>query len=392
MESHSFLEKNKSKPLILVAEDVPRNLEIVCNILKKEGYRIAAAGNGRQVLDMVHLVRPDLILLDVMMPEIDGFEVCQRLKSFPETKDIPIIFLTAKIETVDIIKGFEIGAVDYVTKPFNGMELLSRVKTHLELKFSREQLKELVAARETFFSIIAHDLRNLLQYLLLSADSLYNNYDTLAEERKKDYIQRFYHSSYNISGLLENLLAWSQSQRGMIEYYPEKIDIGALMTENINLLKENANKKGVSISSRIEPGMIVFADRNMIRTVIRNLLGNGVKFTEAGGEVIVTAAKIEDNVEITVSDTGIGMAVEEIAELFKIDKSQGNQGKSGKPVSKPGTAKEKGSGLGLILCKDFIEKNNGTIAVTSEPGKGSSFRIKLPGAHGVGSLFVGPKL
>lgn len=369
MTSHSSPRSNKPKPLILVAEDVPRNLEIVCNILKKEEYRIAAAGNGRQVLEMVPLIQPDLVLLDVMMPEMDGFEVCQRLKNSLETKDIPIIFLTAKTETVDIVKGFEIGAVDYVTKPFNGMELVSRVKTHLELKFSRERLRDLVAARDMFFSIIAHDLRNLLQYLLLSADTLHNQYDSFDEERKRDYIRRFYKSSYQISGLLENLLAWSQSQRGMIEYYPEKIDIGALTAENIELLKENARKKGVVVCSAIEPGMFIFADRNMTRTVIRNLLANGIKFTNAGGEVKVSASRTGDWVEITVSDTGVGMDAEEVARLFRIERRQG----------KPGTANEKGSGLGLILCKEFIEENKGTIEAASEPGKGSSFRVKLPG-------------
>ncbi len=369
MENYSSPQQNKPKPLILVAEDVPRNLEIVCNILKKEDYRIAAAGNGRQVLEMIPLIQPDLVLLDVMMPEMDGFEVCQRLKNSMETKDIPIIFLTAKTETVDIVKGFEIGAVDYVTKPFNGMELVSRVKTHLELKFARERLKDLVAARDMFFSIIAHDLRNLLQYLLLSADTLYNDYDSFEEGRKKDYIRRFYHSSYQISGLLENLLAWAQSQRGMIEYYPEKIDIGALVVENIELLKENARKKGVTVYSGIEPGMFVFADRNMIRTVIRNLLANGLKFTNAGGEVKVSASRTGAWVEITVSDTGIGMSAEEVAGLFKIDRRQG----------KPGTANEKGSGLGLILCKEFVLENKGTIETISEPGKGSNFRVKLPG-------------
>lgn len=368
MESHLSPQSNKPKPLILVAEDVPRNLEIVCNILKKEDYRIAAAGNGRQVLEMVPLIQPDLILLDVMMPEMDGFEVCQRLKNCLATKDIPIIFLTAKTETVDIVKGFEIGAVDYVTKPFNGMELVSRVKTHLELKFARERLKDLVAARDMFFSIIAHDLRNLLQYLLLSADTLHNQYDSFDEERKRDYIRRFYNSSYQISGLLENLLAWAQSQRGMIEYYPEKIDIGALVAENIELVKENARKKGVKVCSVIEPGIFVFADRNMIRTVIRNLLANGLKFTSSGGEVNVSALPIDNWIEMVVSDTGIGMDAEEVAGLFRIERRQG----------KTGTANEKGSGLGLILCKEFVLENKGTIEATSEPGKGSQFRVKLP--------------
>jgi signal transduction histidine kinase len=249
------------------------------------------------------------------------------------------------------------------------MELASRVKTHLELKFTRERLKDLVAGRDMFFSIIAHDLRNLLQYLLLSADTLHNQYDSFDEERKRDYIRRFYNSSYQISGLLENLLAWAQSQRGMIEYYPEKIDIGALTAENIELLKENARKKGVAICSVIAPGIFVFADRNMIRTVIRNLLANGIKFTNAGGEVKVSASQTGAWVEIIVSDTGIGMNAEEVAGLFKIERRQG----------KPGTANEKGSGLGLILCKEFVLENKGTIEGASEPGKGSSFRVKLPG-------------
>jgi CheY-like chemotaxis protein len=228
------LEK-KSKPLIFVVEDVPRNLQVVCNIIKKEGYRIAAAGNGRQALEMIPEAQPDLVLLDVMMPEMDGFAVCEQLKKNPATKDIPIIFLTAKTEVTDIVKGFEIGAVDYVTKPFKGTELLARVKTQLQLKFTWDLLKDLIAARDNFFSIIAHDLRNPLQALILAADLLYNDYDSLNEDQRKDYIKRFYNGSNQIAALLENLLDWSSTQRGKIAFQPRKIDIGLLAAENINL-------------------------------------------------------------------------------------------------------------------------------------------------------------
>lgn len=135
--------EGKAKDLILAVDDVPRNLQVLGNLLKEENYRMSFAENGEQALKMVSRTPPDLILLDIMMPGMDGFEVCKQLKSSPETKDIPVIFLTGKSEIEDIIKGFEIGGVDYVTKPFNGIELLVRIKTHLELKHAREALRSL---------------------------------------------------------------------------------------------------------------------------------------------------------------------------------------------------------------------------------------------------------
>jgi signal transduction histidine kinase len=363
-------KEKQTKPLILIAEDIPKNMEIVCSILIKAGYRVAMAGNGCQVLQMVSNVKPDLILLDIMMPEMDGFEACRHLKKDPETKDITIIFLTAKTDTTDIVKGFELGAVDYITKPFRGAELLSRVKTHLELKFSREALKELNATKDKFFSIIAHDLKDPLQFLLLSADSLYNEYDSFDETKKKNYIHRFHNSSQQLSALLENLLVWARSQSGIIKIKPGKIAMGTLAAESIDLLKGNAQKKGIALSSQITPGIFAFADKNLIRTVLRNLISNAVKFTPPGGEVKVNASTSTkgDWLEVSVSDTGVGINAEDITGLFRIDVKKSTRG----------TAKEKGTGLGLILCKEFVEKNNGSIKVTSTPGKGSCFTFTLP--------------
>lgn len=361
--------KQKSiSPLIFIAEDVPKNLQVLCNILRKESYRISAAGNGKQALEMIPEVKPDLVLLDVMMPEMNGFEVCEQMKEDPRLKDIPVIFLTAKAESADIVKGFDVGAVDYVTKPFTGAELLARVKIHLDLKFAREELKELITARDKFFSIIAHDLRNPIQFLLLSSDLLYNEYDVLNEEERKDYVQKFFNGTTRVSALLENLLEWSRTQRGLIECKPDNLDMGEMVTNSINLLQAHAKEKDISVVSLVKPGLIAFADRNMIRTVLRNLLSNAVKFTYSGGEVTVDASLTGGIIEIVVSDNGVGMSESELDGLFKFNTPGGTLG----------TAKEKGSGLGLLLCKEFIEKNNGTISVTSAPEQGSSFRITLP--------------
>jgi len=362
------VEEKGGNPLIFIAEDIPKNLQVLCNILRKESYRISAAGNGRQALNMIPEVRPDLILLDIMMPDINGFDVCEELQKNPKTKEIPIIFLTAKAETADIVRGLKAGAVDYITKPFNGAELLARVRTHLELKFAREELKELIATRDKFFSIIAHDLRNPLQFLVLSSDLLYNEYDSLTEDSRKEYVRKFYTGTNRISALLENLLDWSRSQRGLIECKPEKIDVHVMAVENIDLLKAHAKSKDIRAVSRVGPGIFAFADKNMIRTVLRNLLSNAVKFTDTGGEIVIDAYREGDRVAITVSDNGVGMTPEAIDGLYRIDGSK----------SSIGTARERGSGLGLILCKEFTEKNNGTIDAVSEPGKGSTFTVTLP--------------
>ncbi len=363
-------DPKQDKPVIFIAEDVPRNIQLLSNMLEKENYRIAAAGDGKQALEMIPEIQPDLVLLDIMMPEMDGFQVCRQLKKRARTREIPIIFLTAKNETADIVEGFEAGAVDYITKPFKGAELVSRVKTHLELKFAREKLKELNATKDKFLSIIAHDLKNPLQCSLLYSEALKIHYDSYNEPKRKKYIDRFCTSTLHMSSLLDNLLKWAMSQKGLTEPQPEKVEIAPLVDETILLLKQNAEKKDITIGSTIDTGSVALVDRHMLETVLRNLLSNAVKFTQIGGEVKIEAALSfeEDGVEITVSDNGVGIAADEIQDLFK----------PGVRTATEGTGREKGTGLGLILCHDFIEKNNGSISVTSQEGTGSCFKITLP--------------
>ena len=260
--------------------------------------------------------------------------------------------------------------MDYITKPFNGTELLARVKTHLELKLSREVLKELAATKDKFFSIIAHDLKSPLQSLLLAIDVLVKNYPTYDEAKRQNFLLRFQDSAHQLNALLENLLSWSKTQRGLLEWQPENLDIGLLVKENIEIFKDNSREKNIALTAEIKPHSVALADKNMMATVIRNLVSNAVKFTAPGGEVKVKVkadARV-NRVEMTVTDNGVGIAPEEMVKLFRIDVHKINKG----------TAGEKGTGLGLILCKEFVERNNGTIEVTSTPGKGSCFQVTLP--------------
>jgi len=371
-----------SKYSVLIVDDTPGNIQVIGNILYQKGVNILIAQSGRDALTVISRKFPDVILLDIMMPEMDGFEVCEHLKRDPATKDIPIIFLTAKTHTDDVVKGFESGAVDYVTKPFNPIELLARVFTQLELKRSRDiimtqnqrlgeqnrKLQELNAAKDKFFSIIAHDLRNPFNTLIGLSGVLKNELDNYEPDRIRQYGQRIYQASERGYNLLENLLEWSKSQTGRIQFQPENVHLKNMITESLEVLESYAKIKQIAIHVEIPEDMDVFADKNMLKTVIRNLVSNAIKYTEHGGTVNINAKDTGSEIEATVADTGVGIKKDTLEELFRI----------GAYYSTSGTAQEKGTGLGLILCKEFIEKHDGKIWVESEVGKGSTFTFTIP--------------
>lgn len=353
---------------VLIVDDVPKNIQVAANILQEEGYQMAFAQNGKTALSMVQSNKFDLILLDIMMPGMDGFEVCERLREEPATRNIPIIFLTAKTDTESIVRGFEIGAMDYVTKPFNGSELLVRVKTHLDLNRTKEKLREANATKDKFFSIIAHDLKNPFNAVLGLTNLLIDQYDSFDDDKKKSLIQDICQSSEQGYKLLENLLDWSRMQTGKVEWRPDEIDLYTYTFENISFLKSNADNKKIKLLSSINKGVTVYADPNMVTMIIRNLLSNAIKFTKENGEVRISSESIGSYEEITVTDTGVGIKEDNTKKLFRIDIHH----------STLGTLKEVGTGLGLILCKEFAERNGGKIWVESEFGKGSDFKFTLP--------------
>ena len=360
-------EKNK-KPIILIVDDVPKNVQVLGNLLKNLDCELAVAMNGKQALDTVARIKPDLILLDVMMPVLDGHEVCRHLKKSEETRDIPVIFLTAKTETEDIVKGFELGAIDYVTKPFIGSELLARVKTNLWLKKTREELKDEVRTKNKFFSIISHDLRGSIGIVLNLSQLLQGSRNSFSEEEFNELIKDIGNTSENTLNLLDNLLEWARAQTGSIKYNPEKLEIKKLVSETLELNSEAALKKNINIIPDIQENNPVFADKNMVLLVLRNLISNAVKFTPQGGKVAITAKENEEFVKILIADTGVGIQPATMEKLFQIDTK----------ISTEGTNNEQGNGLGLLLCKEFIEFNGGNIGIYSESGKGTTAWFTLP--------------
>lgn len=356
------------KPVILVVDDVPKNIQVLGTLLASFNCDLAIAMNGQQALDTVEKVKPDLILLDVMMPIMDGHETCKHLKSNESTKDIPIIFLSAKTETEDIVEGFNLGAVDYVTKPFIGKELIARVKTHLTLRQTQQTLSEEVHSKNKFFSIMSHDLRGAFGIVTNFVQLIQEGGDFLTTDEKNELLDDIQTTSTNTLELLENLLKWARSQTGAIKFSPENLVLACLFDEIKRNHTKIAQAKDIKIITSDNEELTVYGDRNMILLIIRNLVSNAIKFTEKGGQISISGERKEEMIKIVVADTGVGISPKKVDQLFSIDsKSTSN-----------GTANEQGHGLGLVLCKEFVKINNGEIGINSEEGKGTQVWFTLP--------------
>ena len=243
---------------------------------------------------------------------------------------------------------------------------ISQQKT--EIESHREQLKELNASKDKFFSIIAHDLRNPIAGFLNLTDVLSTNFSVLSETERKDFVEVMNQASKQLYNLLENLLQWSRAQTGNIKYEPQYIQLKKMVDNAIDSMMLNIENKKLNVNLHVNEEIVVFADENMVTTVIRNLLSNAIKFSNPDSSIQMRCVSNEKFIEFAVIDQGIGIKKETQDKLFKIDQH----------VTTDGTSEEKGSGLGLILCKEFIEKNGGTIWVESEINKGSAFIFTLP--------------
>ncbi|QKG80567.1 hybrid sensor histidine kinase/response regulator [Tenuifilum thalassicum] len=375
----------KPKGKILVVDDSESILAITSDMLQSEGYEIIKAKKGFEALELLSKHNPDLVLLDKVLPDLDGFEVCRAIKKMKGYESIPIIFLTATSQSEAIVEGFDIGAVDYVVKPFQKAELLARVRTHVELfqlnkdleaktialQENEVRLKSLIATKEKLFSIIIHDLKAPLFNIKLISDLLFENYGKKNFRKVDELLTYLNENTERVTGLMENLVDWAKMQMDTISFEPKVINLNEAVKETVTLLESIATNKGVSIANQIDPEIKVYADFNLLSAVLRNLVSNAIKFSKQGGVVRISSAVNADKMaEVAVSDNGIGIEPDRLKTLFGIKTHNSTEGTNG----------EKGLGLGLSVCKEFVEINRGTIWVKSEVGKGSSFHFTIPRA------------
>jgi signal transduction histidine kinase len=361
-------EEKEPTATILLVDDTPTNLSVLIDYLNEFGFEILIAVDGEGALTAAKAGQPDLILLDIMMPGMDGYETCKRLKEDINTREIPIIFISALSESMDKVKGFSSGGVDYITKPFQQDEVLARINTHLTLQRQKKELAELNTTKDKFFSIISHDMRGIFTPIVGSSDLIKRMVAKYDDDRLKKFSNNLSTSVKNALKLFENLLEWSRLQQGRMSFEPSHISLTDLVAQTVDLFSEHQKSKNIQIINNIKEIYHVSGDANMINTIIRNLVSNAMKFTHSGGTITLDAQKNNDFIEISVSDSGIGMTSEQMDELFRLKKTK----------SRKGTDGERGTGLGLILCKDFVEKHGGKLWVNSIMGKGTTFEFSLP--------------
>lgn len=370
------MEINPSEYKILIVDDVMSNVLLLKVLLTNEKFAIATASNGRQALEQVEKENPDLVLLDVMMPDMSGFEVAQHLKSNPNTADIPIIFLTALNSTADIVKGFQVGANDFISKPFNKEELIIRVTHQISLVAAKrlilsktEELQRTIAGRDKLYSVIVHDLRSPMGSIKMVLNMLILN---LPSEKigaeMYELLTMANQTTEDVFSLLDNLLKWTKSQIGKLNVVYQDVDLVEVTDGVIEIFSMVASLKKIRIHEMKPEKMMVNADIDMLKTVVRNLLSNAIKFSKENSEVLVKMEEVDGMAVVSVQDYGCGISEEGQKKLLHTDTH----------FSTFGTNNEEGSGLGLLLCKDFVVKNGGKLWFTSKEGEGSIFSFSIP--------------
>ena len=319
-------------------------------------------------IDLIKNEQPELILVNYKLSKKTDENICRLIKSNALAEAIPVIFLVKSYNNSVISAGFKEGCIDFLVKPINVDEAFSKIKTHLTIRRLQIQLADTNVKKDRFFSIISHDLRSPFMALIGLSDILSQSLSELTKTEIKELAQKLSKTTRNTYSLLENLLEWSHLQKSTFEPGKENFDLYILCKKVIDLFQQNAVEKDIKLNMKIGMKTEVFADENMIYAILRNLVANAIKFTNKSGNVTLSSRKLNNFVEVSVADNGIGISQQNIKKLFRIDMN----------FTSPGTANERGTGLGLLLCKELVEQNGGKIWVVSKPGKGSTFKFTLP--------------
>lgn len=357
------------KPTVLVVDDQAANLQLVGDLLTGTmGYEVVVASGGQQALRRMEARLPDLILLDVLMPGLNGIETCQKIKEKPEWQDIPIIFLSAADDKMLIVQALETGGVDYVTKPFSRAELLSRVRTHLSLKAARDQLKALAEDKDELLGILTHDLKNHLGGMQMSAQLLRDRADRLPDDNSRRLVDNILHSTTQMLAFVKEFLANASAERRH-QIKLQQVDLADAVTLALRQYRVAADRKRLTFSWTPPPTLVkALAEPVALNQVLENLISNAVKFSPHGRTITLTAQTDSDYAFISVADEGPGFTDEDLTKMFR---------RYARLSARP-TGGEPSTGLGLSIVKKLTEAMHGKLSVDAAPGGGAVFTVRLP--------------
>jgi two-component system, sensor histidine kinase and response regulator len=357
---------------LLVVDDQESNIQVVGAALGKLGFEILPATGGAQAFQRLAVRRPDLILLDLLMPEMDGFEVCRRIRENPDWAEILIIFLSSADDKGLIVRALECGGVDYITKPFNHAELVTRVRNHLALKRARDELKQLAEDRDELLGILTHDLKNHLGGMDMSAQLLLNRTGAMEDPKLRLMAENISQSSSQMLTFVKEFLANASADHGLI-LKTEPINLSDAATRAAQQHVESAKRKQLVFKVVLPPanGVLVQADGAALNQVLDNLLSNAIKFSPPGKQILLTVSLPGARyVECQVQDEGPGFSETDKTRMFR---------RYGRLSARP-TAGEPSTGLGLSIVKKLVLGMHGELACESSPGNGATFAFRLPRA------------
>ena len=353
---------------ILVVDDQPANLQIVGAVLGSLGCEIIPAVDGATALKRMALRSPDLILLDLLLPGMGGCEVCRQLKANPDWKDIPVIFLSAADDKELIVRALEAGGVDYLTKPFNQAELISRVRTQLALKAARDRLRQLAEDKDELLGVLAHDLKNYLGGMNLSAGVLCRHTARLHDERLTQLAENILRTSAQSLAFVKQFLANAAADHGFAAK-PAPVNLTEVATAVVQHHVEAAQQKNLRVQTEFpSEAVVVLADVSALDQVLDNLVSNALKFSPLGKNVFLSIRPMEQVAECVVRDEGPGFTAEDRARMFR---------RYGRLSARP-TGGEPSTGLGLSIVRKLVLGMGGELICDSLPGQGAVFTVRLP--------------
>jgi signal transduction histidine kinase len=359
-------------PSILVVDDDPTGVTVIQALLKPEGYRLYSVANGQAALDYVEHQPPDMVLLDVMMPDMDGIECCQRLKSNPAWASIPVIMVTALNSQEDLARCFEAGADDFIAKPVNRLELRARVKSLLRIKQQHDALMATMQLREDLSAMIVHDLRNPITSILLGTQFVLLKDNLAADD--KDRLQLVHGSCQRLNSMVNELVLLAKLQAGQLTLNCTPVDLHALGNQVLTEFQEIASAQGIHLDATLPPpGYTINADKNLLRRLLDNLFSNAVKFSPANSSISLNIHQCVPSADadttsqtiIQVADQGPGIAPSLRQALF--EKYQ-----TGQPIKDVAQ-----TGLGLTFCKLVADAHGGCIYVKDNSPQGAVFTVEL---------------
>jgi two-component system, sensor histidine kinase and response regulator len=362
---------------IVIVDDTLPNLQVLADMLSERSYEVRGAPDGHTALMIIRAQPPDLILLDIQMPGMDGYEVCEQLKADEFTCGIPVIFISALDDVFDKVRGFEVGGVDYITKPFQLEEVLARVDTHLALRDLQKQMQQALVRemqlnemRARFLAMASHDLRNPLAVIQSATDTLSHYSDRLSEDKKQARFDQIRKSIKQMLELLDDVLTIAKTEAGALEFNPEPIDLTTFCTELVNDFQASLGSEhhfAVSVNGACSGAIM---DPKLLRHILSNLLSNAIKYSPEGRTVTFELTCSDHETVFRIQDEGIGIPEAAQKRLFEAFHRADNVD------TVPGT------GLGLAIVKQSVELHGGTIAFKSKKEVGTTFIVTIPNSFG----------